>query len=354
MKQNFTRLFLLLSVTIFGLQLSAQSYEYNGVQYLCDSNLKVAAVMGCDETVTDLVILDEVNNYPVTSISTYAFKNNKNIKSVTMPNTITNIYDDAFLNCTNLETVKFSSTLHSIHKEAFGGCSAIKSIEFPESLHYILDFAFYGCTSLTAVEIPANIKTIDSYAFGLCTKLTSVTIPESVTVIKDHAFFSCNALQELTIPNSVTEIGFQALFCNSLKKLTIGTGITTVDSNLFPGYTTVKELYVRWTENPTSLGYQFGNISPAYTELFVPRNTTDIYRTVMPWSNFNIIKEYDYSGGVNDIENDKTVQNCSIYNLSGVKVLDNVSSDEVNNSILDAGIYVARYADGTSKKIFIR
>lgn len=44
----------------------------------------------------------------------------------------------------------------------------------------------------------------------------------------------------------------------------------------------------------------------------------------------------------------------SIYNLSGIKVLDNVSSDEVNNSILDAGIYVARYADGTSKKIFIQ
>ena len=74
------------------------------------------------------------------------------------------------------------------------GCSSLRSIELPEGLTEIGDEAFSDCSSLRSVELLAGLTTIGDEAFYSCDSLNSVTIPASVTEIGEGAFLSCNAL----------------------------------------------------------------------------------------------------------------------------------------------------------------
>ncbi|MBR6198216.1 MAG: leucine-rich repeat domain-containing protein [Bacteroidaceae bacterium] len=73
----------------------------------------------------------------------------------------------------------------------FRGCLELKSISIPNSVTTIGENAFYGCTGLTSITIPNSVTSIGSGAFHGCSSLTSITIPNSVTCIGGSAFNDC-------------------------------------------------------------------------------------------------------------------------------------------------------------------
>lgn len=97
--------------------------------------------------------------------------------------------------------------------------------------------AFKGCKNLTNVKIPAGITRIGKNAFKGCGKLSSVTIGKDVTEIGDGAFANCKALKKITISANVTKIGKKAFNkCKALKTITIKTKkLTKVGSAAFKG-----------------------------------------------------------------------------------------------------------------------
>ena len=97
-----------------------------------------------------------------------------------------------------------------IDKYAFHGCKSLRSITIPDSITEIGEYAFFYCESLTSITIPDSITQINLGVFCSCSSLTSVTIPDSVTKIDTCAFFDCSSLRNLIIPNSVKEIGERA------------------------------------------------------------------------------------------------------------------------------------------------
>ena len=102
----------------------------------------------------------------------------------------------------------------------------LTSVTIPNSITVIGEYAFYGCLKLSSVNIPNSVTEIGNDAFDSCWELASMTIPNSVTKIGDRAFSSCGELTSITIPSSVTKIGKMAFgSCNKL------TGITVVDDN---------------------------------------------------------------------------------------------------------------------------
>lgn len=103
----------------------------------------------------------------------------------------------------------------SIGYQAFRNCKNLTSITIPGSVTSIGHYALYGCTGLTSVTIPGSVTSIGQSAFSGCTGLTSVTILEGVTDIGRSAFNGCSGLTSVTIPKGVTSIGNQT-FCRCI------------------------------------------------------------------------------------------------------------------------------------------
>ena len=86
---------------------------------------------------------------------------------------------------------------------AFAGCVDLRSITIPDSVTVIDQAAFSGCSSLENITIPNSVTTIGFGAFYNCKALRNITIPDSVTRIGDCAFENCKSLTNINIPDSL-------------------------------------------------------------------------------------------------------------------------------------------------------
>jgi hypothetical protein len=79
------------------------------------------------------VKIDKIT-YKVTSIAKNAFKNNKNLKKITISGNITKINANAFRGCSNLKTITIKSkNLSTVGKNAFKGISSKAKIKVPSN-----------------------------------------------------------------------------------------------------------------------------------------------------------------------------------------------------------------------------
>ena len=118
----------------------------------------------CTGVGTDLEIPDYVDY-----INDGAFKDNKALKSVTIPASVKEIRANAFQNCSALETVTISES---------------------SALTLIGDYAFNNCAKLGNVELPDSLETIGIHAFSECKAMTEMTLPDNVEAIGANAFFN--------------------------------------------------------------------------------------------------------------------------------------------------------------------
>ena len=163
----------------------------------------------------DCVVEDSV-------IRAETFKGDKELTSITIPNSVTGIGDYTFSGCSSLTSITIPNSVTSIGYKAFDGCSSLTSVTIPNSITSIGDYTFSGCSSLTSVTIPNSITSIGDYTFSGCSSLTSITIPNSVTSIGRYAFYGCSSLTSITIPNSVTSIEWNAFRdCSGLKSVKV-------------------------------------------------------------------------------------------------------------------------------------
>ena len=93
----------------------------------------------------------------------------------------------------------------------------IKRVVMQQGVTSIGDHAFWDCSGLTSVTIPDGVTSIGGDAFSGCAALTSVEIPNGVTAIGGSTFSNCIRLAKVTIPKSVTSIGKNAFYyCESI------------------------------------------------------------------------------------------------------------------------------------------
>ena len=155
----------------------------------------------------------------VTSIGRYAFQSCKNLKTVTMSDTVAKIEYSAFQNCTSLKQIELSDSIEELPKQAFSGCAGLEKIDLPKNLQRVQDYAFYGCTSLKEVTFPEKTWNIANDVFRECSSLETVHFPETLKVIGCTTFAFCDNLQTITIPAKIENLSDTFLKCYELREV---------------------------------------------------------------------------------------------------------------------------------------
>lgn len=193
----------------------------------------------------------------LTMFHSRAFQNCPKLKTVDIPQSVTQIETSVFVDTPMLETVIFKtpSSLKTIGKSTFSK-SGIHHIELPNSVTKIEEQAFDNCTNLTTVKVPASITEIKTGAFNFCENLTAINVDAAnakysslsgmltnkdktelvvfpagkanskyalipnITTVKPYAFYGSDKITNITFPKTVTSIGDRAIaLCDKLKSL---------------------------------------------------------------------------------------------------------------------------------------
>lgn len=196
-------------------------------------------------TDTDIVIPSTHEGLPVLKISSGAFRWNRSITSVYIPDSVTFIESTAFYYCESLTSVRIPDCVSTIGDQAFEGCTKLHSVNIPSRITFISKQAFRSCITLTNIVIPDGVRTIGNQAFAGCRNLTSVYIPDSVTSIEKQSFEGCTGVTSLTIGNSVTTVGDYAFYgLSSLTSLTIPDSVTSIGASAFSGLANLSSIHV--------------------------------------------------------------------------------------------------------------
>ena len=177
-----------------------------------------------------------------------------NIRSVTIPESVTFIGTGAFADCPNLTTLSLGEKIETIGPGAFEDCPKLTEVTIPESVTSIGALAFAGtglhaltikgpitmeerafsaCENLTSISLCDDIQTISFCGFQFNTSLETVTLPKNLTSIEGQAFLHCSKLKSITIPEKVTEIKSNTFKdCIHLESITLPAGLTSFDDEL--------------------------------------------------------------------------------------------------------------------------
>ena len=242
----------------------------------------------------------------VTSIGNYAFSYCSGLTSITIPNSVTSMGEHAFSYCSGLTSVSIGNGMSSIGNYAFYGCKGLTSVTIGDSVTSIGGSAFSGCTGLTSITIPDSVTRIDESAFSGCTGLTSITIPDSVKSIGKYAFKGCTGLTEINwnavsvnIGNDVfsdagkTSVGITVTFGDSvqripgnlfsvldssnrpnIKSVTIGDSVTSIGGSAFSGCTGLTSITI--PDSVTSIGGSAFSGCTGLTSITIPDSVTSI------------------------------------------------------------------------------
>jgi len=145
------------------------------VAYVAPSNKKNKEVK-----IPGKVVVNGVT-YKVTKIDDGAFKGNKTVTKVTLPNSIKTIGKDAFNGCSKLKTISVPKTVTEIGANAFKGCSSLTKLILQSKTTKIGANAFYGCKKLKTITIKATkltTKTVAKNAFKGLSKSTVIKVPK--------------------------------------------------------------------------------------------------------------------------------------------------------------------------------
>ena len=229
----------------------------------------------------EVVIPNIYNGKPVsgfvagTNYSTSAFKQNKNITSVILRNTITVIADYAFCYLSSIVSVAIPNSVTNIGNSAFSNCSGLTNITIPNGVISIENFTFYNCSSLTSIEIPDSVTSIGGSVFSKCSKLINVTIGNGVTSIGDGTFSYCNSLISIKIPQGVTVIKSNLFYqCGNLTSIEIPNSVTSIGQIAFKGCSNLTSIEL--PNGITSIEYGTFSGCSGLTKIFIPKSMTEI------------------------------------------------------------------------------
>ena len=200
-------------------------------------------ITGYDGAETDPVIPESIDGHPVTglgksfSVSTAAARN---IRSLTLPDTMTDIEPGALQFAVYLEEIRFTGehqvflfqdgVLYNREKQsllAYLRSNTTDHFAVPDGIREIEDRAFFR-NSLLSVSIPGSVERIGRECFDQSVRLTEVLLAEGLKTIGRDAFANCDKIRGIEIPASVTDIEESAFTDNHMSEIRVADGSTVM------------------------------------------------------------------------------------------------------------------------------
>lgn len=246
-----------------------------------------------------------------------------------------------------------------IENYAFQEETDLVSVTLPESLGFVAGHAFQDCSNIESVKgyhTSSDNKCLvfngELQAFVARKGITSYHIPAEITKIGDRAFAESD-LEEISMSDNITEIGEYAFsWSYKLKSITLSASIKS-----FRGHSTILDdtnletIYMRTPIPPSysdSLTCDYPNL-----KIYVPEQTYDLYMNSAQWTDF---KQYFVAHKYEDLDIDKYTPDyyySTDFTQSG-KVEQIYTATEGNGIdiiLMGDGYSDRQIADGTYKQV---
>lgn len=183
---------------------------------------------------TDIVIPSEYKEIPIKEIGKWAFREKRNITSVTIPDTVEKICESAFKG-TSITEVTVPDSVKIMEGYVFSGCEKLERTSMPKSINELGGHIFEGCQELKEVNLPENLTEIPEYMFFNCINLENIRLPDVTEKIGDYAFDECNSLKHIDLPESLIIISNDAFRGSGLTEAALPDGLKEIGNSAFMG-----------------------------------------------------------------------------------------------------------------------
>lgn len=298
---------------------SEESNYSDGLAYMLSEDGTYYVLTGWGScTDTDIVIPSTHNDLPVKEIGPNAFKDEDDITSVSIPDSITTIWMGAFNGCTDLRSVyitdvaawcniTFQNSSANPLTEAqnlYVNKKLARALVIPDGVTTINQYAFYNCSSITSVQLPDSINDIGKNAFKGCTSLeytqkdglkylgsstnaylylagtasptvTSVTIDSNCKFFTQESFSDNTKITHVTIPENITKLPRYAFKgCTKLTTVELPNTITTIPYRAFDSCYKLQNIVI--PDSVTTIDSGAFSQCDALTSITLPNGVTTI------------------------------------------------------------------------------
>ena len=258
----------------------------------------------------------------ITRIGTSSFGGNTNLKAIIC--NATTIDSSTFQGCASLKVVSLPQNVSSVGTSVFSYCSSLERVSWPSGVNLvpnstfsysgITEFissnatefgpsVFTGCTKLVASKTP-NVTVMSSSVFQHCSSLKDLSFG-AITSYGNYCFANCSSIKEirvdsipgtyhlqncrtltkLTIASGITTLQqFFANTCGSLKTVTIPSTVSSIGNSAFASCASLLEVHVLATTPPTLGTNVFQSVS-SECKIYVPLASLSAYQSA--WSTYS-------------------------------------------------------------------
>lgn len=207
-----------------GSEIYIVSAEDNRFSYCVntDGSIKIKATEGAVIDEEAFSIPSTIDGKNVTAIADRAFIGQQDIKSVVIPESITQLGNNAFSNCYALEKVDIKGVLTDIGAYPFFAAPYEDALEKSGDYVILNNDILYDYTGTSQnIIIPDGIRVISANLFTHLEDLRDfeinyVSIPDSVEYICTGAFYNCNSINDVNMGIGIKNIGENAFTADDM------------------------------------------------------------------------------------------------------------------------------------------
>lgn len=281
--------------------------------------------------------IDTEGNNTVTTINENAFTDFK-IEEVEFNESIKSIKKNAFKNCKNIHSITIPSNVIEIGSNAFEGCEGLTSI-IVEDENEIYD-SRDNCNAIIETEtgtlisgcpttiIPNSVTKIGDNAFAYMSNMNKIVdISEGVISIGNRAFVDCSTMKGINFPTTLEEICRGAFYyCENISSITIPNSLISIKSGVFRACSKLKTINIYNIEHYCKLELSDYFAAPTCNGASLYYNDEKIEEIVIPDS-ISDIKSYAFYNckGITKIKFPaelKSINAMSFSNCTDMKIYD--------------------------------